>query len=140
MHVGGDDEIGHLRQHVLAHGQELGDDAGDLAARGERGAGHLSHEAQSAAAVDEADAVLRQRRAERARGFRIGGIGAFARAAINAELRTAVARSRVWGRVCMEGGFDLSRVSANFLIFVTGYLFYLYQLPRPPRTMADASG
>ena len=74
-----------LGQHVLAHGQELGDDAGDLAARCERGAGHVSHQAQSAAAVDEADAVLCEGRAERARGLRIGRIGAFARPAVNAD-------------------------------------------------------
>ena len=64
VHVARDDQIA-ARVGVLAVDQEFRDDAGHLAAVLEHGVGELAHQADRAAAIDEADAVLGQDLAER---------------------------------------------------------------------------
>ncbi len=58
VHVVGDDQLVDVAHHPLLLGEEGRNDADDAAAAFERGARHLSHEPEAAAAVDEADAVL----------------------------------------------------------------------------------
>ena len=65
VHVAGDDQVVLAAPRVLARHQEFGDDAGDLRRRAsEHRVGELAHHADGAAAIDEADAVLGQDRAE----------------------------------------------------------------------------
>src|SRR5262245_1574616 len=86
MHVVDDDQLLSLDQHMLALAQEAGDDAGDVAAVVERGVGDLAHKSEAAAAIDKADAVLRQDAAKVPRGLGKGGIAPRARAAIDANI------------------------------------------------------
>ena len=60
MHVFGDDQFADIGKHALLFFQESRDDAGDLAARIEHGAGDDPHQSDRAAAVDEPDAGRRQ--------------------------------------------------------------------------------
>ena len=84
VQVARDDQLAAV-ERALALGQEVRDDAGDLAAVVEHGFGKLAHQADRAAAVDQADAVLRQDFAEGAGGLDEGGVGSRAGAAIDAD-------------------------------------------------------
>jgi len=59
------DQLVGIADHLLLLGEEARDDAGDLTAVIERRACHLAHQAEAAAAVDEADVVRGELRAER---------------------------------------------------------------------------
>jgi hypothetical protein len=84
VHVARSDDVAapHL---VLTVGEELGNDAGDLAAMVEHAVGKLAHQPDRAAAIDEADAVLGKRLAELSRGRGEIGIAARSGAAIDAD-------------------------------------------------------
>ena len=71
MHGVDHDQLLHIDQHVFAEVEEGGNDAGDVAAIVEHGAGDLAHQPDTAAAIDEADAFLGEDRAEVARGARV---------------------------------------------------------------------
>ena len=64
VHVGRDDQLVRLGHGVLARHQELGDDAGDLAAVFEHGLGDGAHQPDGAAAIDEPDVVVGEEFAE----------------------------------------------------------------------------
>ncbi len=85
MHVFGDDELGQLCHRALAALQEARNDPGDAAAAVEHRAGERSHEADGAAAIDEAHARIRHGTAEGAGRFLVGRVGPEPRAAINAN-------------------------------------------------------
>ena len=87
VHVLGDDQLVLADQRVLVADQELRDDAGDLAAVVEDGAGDRAHHAFAAAAIDQADAGFGHGGAERGRGLDEGRVGARAGAAIDADFR-----------------------------------------------------
>src|SRR5690606_1130856 len=84
MHVVGDDLFAG-RERDLPLLEEAGDDAEDVAARREHGAGEDAHETDRAAAIDEPDAGLGEDRAEPLGRFGIGGIGAGRGTAIDAN-------------------------------------------------------
>ena len=70
VHVARDDQLLRVAAGVLAVGQEFRDDAGHLAAVVEHRLGDRAHQADRAAAIDQADAVLGQDGSERPRGLR----------------------------------------------------------------------
>jgi hypothetical protein len=92
VHVLRDDELVDGAQHLLAFRQEGGDDAGDASAVIERGARYFAHEAEAAAAVDEADAALRECAPKRLRRPRVSRIVALARSAIDTDVPGALPR------------------------------------------------
>ena len=102
MHVLGDDQLVGIADHLLLLGEEARDDAGNLTAVIEGRACHLAHQAEAAAAVDEADVVRGEIRAERACGGRVGGIFAEAGAAVDADAAYAGGR-------CSGSGFRLPK-------------------------------
>ena len=59
VHVFDDDQLGRPRATCALFGEEFWDDAGDAAVVGEHRLGDLAHQAETAAAVDEADPGLR---------------------------------------------------------------------------------
>ena len=69
VHVLDDDQLVGIAQHALTLGQEARNDARHAAAVLEHGAGQLAHQAEAAAAVDEADIVLGNQLPELARGL-----------------------------------------------------------------------
>src|SRR5581483_574432 len=79
--------------------EEGRDDAGDAAAVRQHRACQLAHEAESAAAVDEADAVSGHDGPELARGTGVSGVGADVRAAVDADVADAALARRA-GLVC----------------------------------------
>ena len=74
-------------------------------------AGDLAHQAEAAAAVDEADAVLRHALPELARGLGVGWIGAGVGAAVDADVVDAAG-------VGEGGGGGLSRLVRHALLQV----------------------
>ena len=84
VHVVGDDQIA-SGVGVLTIFEKSRNDADDLAAAIEHGVGDLTHQSDRAAAIDEADVVVRKRRPERPRGLHEGRVGARPRAAIDAN-------------------------------------------------------
>ena len=117
----GDEGVGALGHHLLAHvhgrhhvqfvqagvadlalHQAFGDDADHAAAGGQRGVGHLAHQADLAAAVDQLPAARADGLAERARRRGVGRPRAVARAAVDAD---AEGSRRVIGRAAwLRGG------------------------------------
>ena len=85
VHVGHHHGLLDVRQHVLARLEEVRDDAGDVAAGRERRPRHRAHQADIAAAVDEAHPGLRERGPEDLRGLAEGRITAEAGAAIDTD-------------------------------------------------------
>jgi len=71
---------------MLALAQEARDDAGDVAPMLERRACRLAHQAEAAAAIDEADAQSGENAAERARSLGESRVVARAGAAIDADI------------------------------------------------------
>src|SRR5262245_22222784 len=94
---------------MLALTQEARDDAGYEAAVIEHRAGDLAHEAEAAAAIDEADAGSGESLAEVARGLGVGGVSARAGAAIDADsLQSGGDQRLIHGR---SSGIGLDRAS-----------------------------
>ena len=58
MHALGDDQLVDAGEHAFLGAQEFRDDAGHVAARFKHGFGHFAHEAQAAAAINQANAGL----------------------------------------------------------------------------------
>ena len=86
MHVGDDDMLLCLAQQRVAVGQELRDDAGDMAAGVEHGMRQGPHQTAPATAVDEADVVRRHGCTKRAGSRRVARIVAARRAAVDADI------------------------------------------------------
>jgi len=76
VHGVDDAQVGDAVMGDLAIGQGLRDDADHFPAGGQRRVGHHAHQADVAAAVNQADALLRKQRPHCRRRLRIGGIGA----------------------------------------------------------------
>jgi hypothetical protein len=85
MQVARDDALLGAHQHMLAIGQEFGNDSGDEPAVVEDRFGAGAHQAGRAAAVDQRDAVLGQDSAEPTRCLHEGRVGAWTGAAIDAN-------------------------------------------------------
>ena len=90
VHAVGDDHLGDVCMGDLPLRQELRDDPEHGAAGLEDGVGDDAHDADPAAAVDQADAGLSEAVAERAAGGGVGGVDPDAGAAEHGE--------RVYGR------------------------------------------
>ena len=86
VHVVNDDQLLRLDQHLLALAQETRDDADDVAAVIEHGAGDLAHEAEAAPAIDEADAGSGKPLPEFPRRLGVSRVSARARPAIDADI------------------------------------------------------
>jgi hypothetical protein len=82
MHVGRDDHLLDALERVFLELEKVRNDPGDHAAVIEHGARHRAHDAERAAAIDEADAVFGEHLAKRFGGFDEMGIGARAGAAL----------------------------------------------------------
>jgi hypothetical protein len=85
VHVARDDDFLRLPEHHLAGLQEVRDDAGDLAAMVDDRFGDRAHQADRAAAINQADVVLGQYPAKCAGGFNEFRVTAGSRTAINAN-------------------------------------------------------
>src|SRR4029077_2872653 len=83
VHVGRDDQFLDSLERILPDGQEIGDDAGYRAAMVKCGGGQGTHQADRAAAIDEADTVFGEDFAECPGGFDEAGICAWAGATID---------------------------------------------------------
>src|SRR6201999_1651178 len=90
----------HARERVLARGEEIRNDAGDHAAMIEHGGCDRAHQAERAAAIDQADCVLGENLAERAGGFHEVGVGARTGAAIDADRPDLVQINLVHSGLC----------------------------------------
>ena len=83
VHVGRDDHLLHPGQRILARAQKIRDDAGDGAAMIEHGFGDRAHQADRAAAIDQANIVFSEDPAEPLCGLDEAGVCAGAGAAID---------------------------------------------------------
>src|SRR6185312_3875670 len=86
VHVLGDDHLVDVAHHRFLLDEEARDYARHTSAVIACGAGHLAHEAEAAAAVDQADVVACHRRAQRARRFSVCRIESQTRTAIDADI------------------------------------------------------
>ena len=86
VHVADDDQFMRRAQRVFLADEEVRDDAGHMPAGGERRAGEATHQAVAAAAVDEPDALGRERPPERLGRVAEPSVIAGARSAIDADV------------------------------------------------------